>query len=144
MASFEKDYTGLHSQQNIKKKKHKIIFQCSFHLVNSILPPLTRGMYSVPIEVFLPPLPPLTYDILQWLVDGVMVFQDFFLKDQAFDILMVQGENCRVDVAHCLFKICDGLCCAQSCMKYGIVMEQQHFKHLSHGMNLAEAVIETS
>jgi hypothetical protein len=74
-----------------------------------------------------------------------MVSQDFFSsKDQAVDILMVQGEDCTVDVAHCPFKICDGLCCAQSCMKSSIVLQQQHFQHLSRGMNLAEAVIQTS
>jgi len=76
----------------------------------------------------------------QW-CDGVT---GFFLKGQAVDILMVQGENCRVDAAHCLFKICDGLFCAQSCMKSSIGMEQQYFRHLSLGMNLAETVIQTS
>jgi len=57
-------------------------------------------MYSCLVKVVLHPLQPLVKDTLWHIVTGVLVpLQFFFLKEEINNNLVVQGQNCRVDVA---------------------------------------------
>lgn len=61
--------------------------------INIFLPPLNNNMHSHPVKVALPRLPSLEQGVLQCLVNGS------FPKDQTHDTLMVQIQDCRVDLA---------------------------------------------
>lgn len=59
-----------------------VIFHCSLHLVDGLLPTLNRSVYARVIKVVLPHLQPLVHGTLHWFVVGIMVSsQDFLLKE---------------------------------------------------------------
>jgi hypothetical protein len=83
-----------------------VIFQCGLHLCQQysstlgqehVLPPSKRCSPSSASHWHMA-----FCSACHW-YNGVLT--GFFFNDQAVDILMVQGEDCRVDTAYCLSKI---------------------------------------
>jgi hypothetical protein len=88
-----------HSTHTMMLLKAQLFFHIASIFVDSFLPPLDKGMYSVPEKVSTPPAHQLEHSILQclshhWCNGDLMDF--FFFKGQTSYSLMVWGLDCRV------------------------------------------------
>lgn len=109
--------------------------------LSSLFPPSNTSIYSCLVKVSVPPLQPLSHDILLHLVIGIMVSSHAFFKRTKQMIVWW----CRVRTVEWMWqhypsKICDGLCGAHICICPSVAMDKQHFRQFTCGTNLKVSI----